>query len=349
MNSPAQYAGFALSPDGRRLVFSRAGKERRRRPVAPRLSRWHRKSTDVRRGGVHAAMVSRWRAHRFTGPGENPPPKLFIKNITDTSPAVPVRASPQTAPNFASSWSADGRSIVSVRIDPASRNDLWVQRVQDGVAERLSFNTPFNESHGKVSPDNRWIVYMTDESGADEVWVARFPSGDGRRQVSVGGGTSPQWGEGSQESCTYRRQQLMAAPSPTGDRRERRARRELCSASPTRRGRLVAIFRDCEHSSRVERPALPGGRERAKSRRAADQHRRQLACAVESLSVGRRISIRTWEQLGNNSAQTPRKTRGRADQKAGRINKIDVPALSAKPPSPVQLRAAPPITNGPFW
>ena len=32
----------------------------------------------------------------------------------------------------------------------------------------------------------------------------------------------------------------------------------------------------------------------------------------------------------------------RADQKAGRINKIDVQALSAKPPSPVQIRAAPP-------
>ena len=46
---------------------------------------------------------------------------------------------------------------------------------------------------------NRWIAYVTDESGANEVWVARFPSGDGRRQVSVGGGTSPQWGGGSKE------------------------------------------------------------------------------------------------------------------------------------------------------
>ena len=50
----------------------------------------------------------------------------------------------------------------------------------------------------------------------------------------------------------------------------------------------------------------------------------------------------TWEQLGNKNAQMPGKTGGRADQKAGRINKIDVPALSAKPPSPVQIRAAPP-------
>ena len=50
--------------------------------------------------------------------------------------------------------------------------------------------------------------------------------------------------------------------------------------------------------------------------------------------------------LGNNlGTLTPKhqvKRGSRADQKAERINKIDVPALSAKPPSPVQIRAAPP-------
>jgi hypothetical protein len=52
--------------------------------------------------------------------------------------------------------------------------------------------------------------------------------------------------------------------------------------------------------------------------------------------------FRTWEQRGNNNAQTPGNTKGRADQKAGRNNRKYVPALSAKPPSPVQIRAAPP-------
>jgi len=33
----------------------------------------------------------------------------------------------------------------------SDQRDLWVQRVQDGAAERLSFNTPFSESQGKVS------------------------------------------------------------------------------------------------------------------------------------------------------------------------------------------------------
>ena len=92
--------------------------------------------------------------------------------------------------------------------------------MQDGAAERLSFNTPFNEFDGKVSPDNQWIAYVTDESGVEEVWATRFPSGDGRRQVSVGGGTSPQWGAGGKEILYMSgNNQLMAAlftEGPTG-------------------------------------------------------------------------------------------------------------------------------------
>ncbi len=71
------------------------------------------------------------------------------------------------------------------------------------------------------------------------------------------------------------------------------------------------------------------------------------SCARSSAwprSIGNAAGTR---QLGNNLGTIAPKHRGkrgsRADQKAGRINKIDVPALSAKPPSPVQIRAAPPI------
>jgi hypothetical protein len=63
-----------------------------------------------------------------------------------------------------------------------------------------------------VSPDNHWIAYVTDESGRDEVWVASFPAGKIRPRVSIGGGTSPQWGEGSREIVYVAPdQRLMAA------------------------------------------------------------------------------------------------------------------------------------------
>ena len=101
--------------------------------------------------------------------------------------------------------------------------DLWIQRVQDGVAERLWFNTSLNEYHGTVSPDGRWIAYTTDQSGKAEVWVASFPAGASRRQVSTRGGTLPQWGaDGKEIVFISGDKQLMASPfrSEKSDLRE---------------------------------------------------------------------------------------------------------------------------------
>jgi len=197
VDTPAQYAGFALSPDASQLVFSRAG-------ASGGSDVWVR---DLGRGDERrltfdgAAFTPQWSPDGtrivFSGPGERPPVKLFVKNVAGAGAATRIGAS--TTPEFASNWSQDGRSIVSVRIDPRNRNDLWVHRLPEGVDERLSVNSAFNESYGKLSPDNRWIAYDTDADGRSEVWVASFPSGSIRRQVSVGGGTSPQWGMGNEE------------------------------------------------------------------------------------------------------------------------------------------------------
>ena len=217
VDTPAQYRGFALSPDGHHLLSSRLGD-------TGGSDLWLRdfarnRETQITFDGT--ATTPRWSpdASRiaFSGYGPGPPPKLFVRNMTAPGAASLVGTSP--VPNFASSWSADGRSVVSVRTqDPVNRHDLWIQRLQDGVAERLAFNTRFNESHGEVSVDGRWIVYTTDESGKDEVWVASFPAGEIRRPVSSGGGTLPQWGEANKEIVYVSDdKQLMASPFHAGN------------------------------------------------------------------------------------------------------------------------------------
>jgi len=45
----------------------------------------------------------------------------------------------------------------------------------------------------KLSPDGRFVAYLSDESGKDEVYVRRYPEGEGKWQVSVGGGDWPRW------------------------------------------------------------------------------------------------------------------------------------------------------------
>jgi eukaryotic-like serine/threonine-protein kinase len=66
--------------------------------------------------------------------------------------------------------------------------------------------TEFNEALPHISPDGRWIAYVSDESGRNEVYVREFSLGpDGKSQptpkhpISTGGGTDPHWRDDGKE------------------------------------------------------------------------------------------------------------------------------------------------------
>jgi Tol biopolymer transport system component len=95
-------------------------------------------------------------------------------------------------------WSPDGAEFVYTRIDGAASFDLWIARVEDGTARPL-LATPANEMQARISPDGKWLAYASDESGALEVYVQRYPELGEKRQVSIGGGGQPQWRSDQQE------------------------------------------------------------------------------------------------------------------------------------------------------
>ena len=79
-----------------------------------------------------------------------------------------------------------------------------------------------NEYQPAVSPDGRWLAYVSDESGRDQVYVRPFRRTGGRMQVSVAGGRAPVWSPTSAEilyGLVERNEgQIMIAPySVKGD------------------------------------------------------------------------------------------------------------------------------------
>ena len=196
VETPARYVGMALTGDARRLAVSR-------RNVNGGADVWVRDlggSTETQMTFAGGAFAPRWSADGsrlvFTT-ATKVPPRLLIKSLQQ--PTGDVELGGSRLPAFASSWSGDGARIVTVRIDPATRDDLYVDYLRDDRAERLPVNTAANEYQAAVSPDDRWLAYVTDESGRDEVWVASFPSGAVKRQVSINGGTAPQWTDRGRE------------------------------------------------------------------------------------------------------------------------------------------------------
>ena len=43
------------------------------------------------------------------------------------------------------------------------------------------------------SPNGRWVVYESDESGKKEIYVQSFPASGAKWQISVNGGSQPRW------------------------------------------------------------------------------------------------------------------------------------------------------------
>ena len=84
-------------------------------------------------------------------------------------------------------WTDDNRYIVYTGSDPRTKLDLWTLSVADRKPVPF-LRTSFNEMHGQVSPDGRWLAYVSDESGTWEVFVrGHFPSRarSGRFQLAV--------------------------------------------------------------------------------------------------------------------------------------------------------------------
>jgi Tol biopolymer transport system component/tRNA A-37 threonylcarbamoyl transferase component Bud32 len=55
----------------------------------------------------------------------------------------------------------------------------------------------------RLSPDGRWLAYVSDETGIREVYIQPFPRLGGHFQISSGGGAEPVWGRNAAE-LTYR-------------------------------------------------------------------------------------------------------------------------------------------------
>jgi len=90
-------------------------------------------------------------------------------------------------------WSADGRLLVVDTRSAATRSDIVVIDRSGAGATRPLVASPFDEHSSALSPDGRWLAYVSDESGRNEVYVRPFPEGEGRWQISRSGGEAPRW------------------------------------------------------------------------------------------------------------------------------------------------------------
>jgi Tol biopolymer transport system component len=101
------------------------------------------------------------------------------------------------------SWSNDGKLLVFQQSsDPETGWDIWVLPIGDDGKPRSAepfLNTTADEINPALSPDGRWLAYVSDVSGRYEIYVTPFP-GPGRKElISLNGGWMPAWAPSGKE------------------------------------------------------------------------------------------------------------------------------------------------------
>jgi len=81
-------------------------------------------------------------------------------------------------------WSADGR-FISFNHN-VKRNDIWIMDVESGESSEF-IASDYDDGWGMFSSDVNWLAYLSNESGRYDLYLTRFPSGDGKWQLSTEG------------------------------------------------------------------------------------------------------------------------------------------------------------------
>jgi Tol biopolymer transport system component len=191
IGEPADYVDVALSPDNSRVATSMLTATTRdlwtfdvSRGLGERVTftdgddfapNWSRPDSShliyssLRQGSVHLYKKA------ATGSGNEA--LLFSDNLG----------------KFNANPSPDGRAIAYVAGGGIiARSDVWILSVGDKRAQPLLEST-FLESQPQISPDGRWLLFMSNKSGRREIYATSFPATGREIQISTDGGVQARW------------------------------------------------------------------------------------------------------------------------------------------------------------
>jgi eukaryotic-like serine/threonine-protein kinase len=239
IDRPASYWWPRISPDGRRIAvvidaaFSKVWVLDIERGTLTRVSQlagdqdratWMPDSVHVTFGADTTGNGAvRMFSHRFDGAGDA---TMLFDSTESPSPL---------------GWSPDGRKLLYRQISAATGQDVWIYSADERTSTPL-LQGPANEWSAAFSPDGRWVAYVSDESGAAQVYV-RGVRAPGRSQVSIDGGTAPVWARDGRELFFAKGDTLFATPVTLGETFTSGAVRRLFSGPYSFDG-LVAVNYD---------------------------------------------------------------------------------------------------------
>jgi Tol biopolymer transport system component len=202
--TPADWRAVQIAPDGLRLAFSLAD--------AASIDVW---TYDVARDalmrltngpGANSLPVwtpdGRWLVYSSTRAGGAG--NLYWQRADGSGEASRLTTSPN--PQLPWSWHPSGRFLAFQEIRQQTGSDLMILPVEGDEANgwkpgkpTVFLSGPYGNALPRFSPDGRWLAYVSNESGAFEIYVRPFPGPGGKWLISTGGGTNAVWSRARHE------------------------------------------------------------------------------------------------------------------------------------------------------
>jgi Tol biopolymer transport system component len=192
---PGHYGNPALSPDGRRVAVDRIDSSGEH-PAIWLIDLASEAETRIA-GGATAARMALW-----TGDGRQivyrGGPAFYLKSVADAAREETL-ISGLTLLATPLGWTNGSRALLFDDIDAASSLDLHLLSLDGKRTRSALLQSKYGESQGQLSPDERWLAYVSTESGKNDICVRPFPSGDGKWCLTPEGGLEPRWSPDGKE------------------------------------------------------------------------------------------------------------------------------------------------------
>ncbi len=138
--------------------------------------------------------------------------QVFSKATDDSGEPELVIPADATEDPYASS--RDGSHLLTLRFPLDGSNEFLIHDLShpQDPPQKLVQSSFLDWENAGFSPDDRWLVYQSRESGRPEIYVRPASGEDRKWQVSVDGGTAPVWSPAGNEIFFLAGPQLLAAP-----------------------------------------------------------------------------------------------------------------------------------------
>lgn len=81
-----------------------------------------------------------------------------------------------------------------MNVDPLRQSDIYAVSLEGDRKPQVVVSTESNEHMCALSPDGKWLAYVSNETGREELYVRGFSGAGGKWQLSIPiYGAEPQW------------------------------------------------------------------------------------------------------------------------------------------------------------